>query len=144
MTSQTNLDVHPALLYFGLCCFSSSQAAPTRATHTRPSKHNTHTLCSNLKYQGLLSNTLLMVSSTNGFIFAHINTHAATKRSCSPLFLRKLAENLLNPSLLPLLCCASRLVLALQEHLRPGQLEPERGLWASDHLAYKLIRQRRY
>lgn len=30
---------------------------------------------------------------------------APAKRSCSPLF--KLAENLLNPSLLPLLCCVS-------------------------------------
>lgn len=31
-------------------------------------------------------------------------------------------------------------MLALEEHLRPGQLEPEQGLWASDHLAYRLIR----
>jgi len=52
--------------------------------------------------------------SSNGFIhqWVYLCTHkhtsslsAQTKRSCSPLFLRKLAENLLNPSLLPLLCC---------------------------------------
>lgn len=104
----------PALFWgsssFSPYCFSSSDSSawPCTASHTRLFKQHTHThmLCSKLKYQGLLSNTLLMVSSTNGFIFAHINS-APTKRSCSPLFLRKLAENLLNPPLLPLLCCVS-------------------------------------
>lgn len=102
----------PALFWgsssFSPHCFSFSQtllAWPCTASHTILFQTQ-HTLCSKLKYQGLLSNTLLMVSSTNGFIFAHINS-APTKRSCSPLFLRKLAENLLNPSLLLLLCCVS-------------------------------------
>lgn len=54
--------------------------------------------------------------SSNGFIhqWFYLCTHkhtcslsSPTKRSCSPLFLRKLAENLLNPSLLLLLCCVS-------------------------------------
>lgn len=94
-------------------CFSSSQASLTRprtTTHTRLSKHNTHALLQ-IKIPRLIEQY-----SSNGFIhqWFYLCTHkhtcslsAPTKRSCSPLFLRKLAENLLNPSLLPLLCCVS-------------------------------------
>lgn len=125
MTSQTNLDVHPALLYFGLLstfsprCFFSSQASLTQPctathTHTHVSTNTTHTHTHALLQ--IKIPRLIEQYSSNGFIhqWFYLCTHkhtcslsAPNKRSCSPLFLCKLAENLLNPSLSPLLCCVS-------------------------------------
>lgn len=105
----------------------SSQAALTRpctATHTG----HTHTL------PQIKAPRLIEQYSSNGYIHRrfHLCRHkhtcslsAPTKRSCSPLFLRKLAENLLNPSLLPLLCCVSA-------HAHPQRASETRAIrtWA--------------
>lgn len=91
--------------------FSSSQAT-LQLTQDSPNTTHTHThALLQIKMPRLIEQY-----SSNGFIHRwfylcrHKHTcslSAPTKRSCSPLFLRKLAENLLNPSLLPLLCCVS-------------------------------------